>query len=182
MSCMCLAGGENIDINAFGLRKANAAPAFDLAVFSACDSGAGGLTNSGLAVFPFLSFTWGAKTVLVSMWEAPDELTSVMMARFHLMLRHARTNHLALSPVDAFATCQRDAAVCNLLHRRAIHNILSDAKRSPDQALRDIDTVVSSAREEAKEWLEPEPGDILVADVDALPDPSQWATFIVFGV
>ena len=55
----------------------------DLVVLSACRSGRGRVTGDGVAGFTRAFISAGAKTVVASLWDAPDESARRVMARFY---------------------------------------------------------------------------------------------------
>jgi len=55
----------------------------DLVVLSACRSGRGRITGDGVAGFTRAFISAGARTVVASQWDAPDESARRLMARFY---------------------------------------------------------------------------------------------------
>lgn len=55
----------------------------DLVVLSACRSGRGRITGDGVAGFTRAFISAGARTVVASLWDAPDETARRLMARFY---------------------------------------------------------------------------------------------------
>lgn len=55
----------------------------DLVVLSACRSGQGRVTGDGVAGFTRAFISAGARTVVASLWDAPDESARRLMARFY---------------------------------------------------------------------------------------------------
>jgi CHAT domain-containing protein len=55
----------------------------DLVVLSACRSGRGRITGDGVAGFTRAFISAGARTVVASLWDAPDESARRLMARFY---------------------------------------------------------------------------------------------------
>jgi CHAT domain-containing protein len=57
--------------------------AADLVVLSACRSGRGRITGDGVAGFTRAFISAGARTVVASLWDAPDETARRLMSRFY---------------------------------------------------------------------------------------------------
>jgi CHAT domain-containing protein/tetratricopeptide (TPR) repeat protein len=55
----------------------------DLVVLSACRSGQGRITGDGVAGFTRAFISAGARTVVASLWDAPDETARRLMSRFY---------------------------------------------------------------------------------------------------
>jgi CHAT domain-containing protein/tetratricopeptide (TPR) repeat protein len=55
----------------------------DLVVLSACRSGRGRITGDGVAGFTRAFMSAGARTVVASLWDAPDETARRLMSRFY---------------------------------------------------------------------------------------------------
>ena len=68
----------------------------DLVVLSACRSGRGRITGDGVAGFTRAFISAGARTVVASLWDAPDESTRRLMRRFYaeLALGHDKAESL----------------------------------------------------------------------------------------
>ena len=62
----------------------------DLVVLSACRSGRGRITGDGVAGFTRAFISAGARTVVASLWDAPDESARRLMARFYRELAAGR--------------------------------------------------------------------------------------------
>ncbi len=58
----------------------------DLVVLSACRSGRGRITGDGVAGFTRAFISAGARTVVASLWDAPDESARRLMSRFYAEL------------------------------------------------------------------------------------------------
>ena len=58
----------------------------DLVVLSACRSGRGRVTGDGVAGFTRAFISAGARTVVASLWDAPDEPARRLMASFYRQL------------------------------------------------------------------------------------------------
>jgi CHAT domain-containing protein/tetratricopeptide (TPR) repeat protein len=73
----------------------------DLVVLSACRSGRGRITGDGVAGFTRAFISAGARTVVASLWDAPDESARRLMAGFY--------RHLAagMDKADALRAAQR---------------------------------------------------------------------------
>ena len=68
----------------------------DLVVLSACRSGRGRITGDGVAGFTRAFISAGARTVVASLWDAPDESARRLMRRFYaeLALGHDKAESL----------------------------------------------------------------------------------------
>ncbi|MBX2865344.1 MAG: CHAT domain-containing protein, partial [Leptolyngbyaceae cyanobacterium MAG.088] len=68
----------------------------DLVVLSACDTGRGQITGDGVVGLSRSFLAAGAPSVMVSLWQVPDEATSAMMVSFYKQLLAGKDNAHAL--------------------------------------------------------------------------------------
>jgi CHAT domain-containing protein len=68
----------------------------DLVVLSACRSGRGRITGDGVAGFTRAFISAGARTVVASLWDAPDETARRLMARFYRQFAQGQATTEAL--------------------------------------------------------------------------------------
>jgi len=67
----------------------------DLVVLSACDTGRGRITGDGVIGLSRAFLAAGASTVVVSLWQVPDDATAALMVTFYEQL--AQTNNKAIA-------------------------------------------------------------------------------------
>jgi CHAT domain-containing protein len=70
--------------------------AADLVVLSACRSGGGRTTGDGMAGFTRAFISAGARTVVASLWDAPDETARRLMSRFYRQFARGQAGAEAL--------------------------------------------------------------------------------------
>jgi len=77
----------------------------DLVVLSACRSGRGRITGDGVAGFTRAFISAGARTVVASLWDAPDEPARRLMAAFYRQLAdgHDKTESLRAAQLALLA-------------------------------------------------------------------------------
>jgi CHAT domain-containing protein len=68
----------------------------DLVVLSACRSGRGRVTGDGVAGFTRAFISAGARTVVASLWDAPDETARRLMSRFYRQFARGQATTEAL--------------------------------------------------------------------------------------
>ena len=67
-----------------------------LVVLSACDTGRGRITGDGVIGLSRSFLAAGASSVMVSLWQVPDDATSVLMTEFHRNRQGSEDNAQAL--------------------------------------------------------------------------------------
>ncbi|MDF5731327.1 MAG: CHAT domain-containing protein, partial [Rhizonema sp. PD38] len=60
----------------------------ELVVLSACDTGRGRITGDGVIGLPRAFITAGVPSIVVSLWQVPDESTAFLMPEFYRQLQH----------------------------------------------------------------------------------------------
>lgn len=68
----------------------------DLVVLSACDTGKGEITGDGVLGLSRALITAGAKSLVVSLWQVPDQATSDLMVEFYQQLEKKPDKAIAL--------------------------------------------------------------------------------------